>query len=159
MAKIANFCGIQPFDSDAWRNLMREEIQADVVRRYYRVVWEERSPSEIPSLFSANYRNHAGSRGTLSGPAGIRSNYDSLTRSFPDVRFDLDDILVDGSKVVVRYTMHGTHQGTFQDIPASGRTVVVPGIGIYKVEDGQIQESWVVRDSLSLLLQIGSSPR
>lgn len=133
---------------------MADESPGDVVRRYYRVVWEGRDPEAIPALFAAGYRNHAGSRGTLSGPAGIRANYDGLIASFPDVRFDLDDVLVDGSKVVVRYTMHGTHEGPFQDIAATGRKVVVPGIGIYLVADGQIQESWVVRDSLSLLQQL-----
>src|SRR5690606_7604595 len=90
----------------------------DVVRRYYRVVWDERSPTAIPELFSEDYRNHAGSRGVLAGPAGIRANYDSLTGSFPDVRFTLDDVLSEGEKVVVRYTMHGTHKGPFQGIPA-----------------------------------------
>lgn len=133
---------------------MGHQSPSEVVRRYYRVVWEERNPEAIAALFAAGYRNHAGSRGTLSGPAGIRANYDGLIGSFPDVRFDLDDLLVDGQKVIVRYTMYGTHDGPFQDIAATGRKVVVPGIGIYLVADAQIQESWVVRDSLSLLQQL-----
>jgi len=127
-----------------------------VIRRYYREVWEERCPDVIPELFAAGYANHAGSRGTLRGPAGIRANYEGLIKSFPDVTFDLDDILADGAKVVVRYTMRGTHKDAFQGIEATGAAVVVPGIGIYVVIDGQIQESWVVRDSLSLLKQLGA---
>lgn len=125
-----------------------------VIERYYDEVWEKRRPEEIPLLFAAGYVNHAGARGTLSRPDGIRKNYQSLVEAFPDVRFTLDDLLVDGAKVVVRYAMYGTHLGQFQEFAPSGRQVVVPGIGIYKVEGGQIQESWVVRDSLLLIRQL-----
>lgn len=136
---------------------MSDISPVEVIRRYYREVWEQNKPEVIPSLFAPTYQNHAGSRGTLQGPAGIRANYDGLMKSFPDVRFDLDDILADGSKVVVRYTMRATHKGEFQGIPATQKAVTVQGIGIYAVGDGQIQESWVVRDSLSLLQQIGAT--
>ena len=130
---------------------------ASVVLRYYREVWEERQPEAITQLFGASYVNHAGSRGTLAGPAGIRANYDATTAAFPDVRFTLDDVLVEGDKVVVRYTMLGRQDGAFQGTLPSGREVNVPGIGIYRVADGRIQESWVVRDSLALLKQIGAA--
>lgn len=135
---------------------MAEMAPVDVIKRYYKVVWEERNPEIIPTLFSSTYENHAGSRGVLSGPAGIRANYDNLIGSFSDVDFTLDDIISEGAKVVVRYTMRGTHSGPFQGIQPTGHSVLVPGIGIYLVESGQIQQSWVVRDSLSLLRQIGS---
>lgn len=125
-----------------------------VILKYYDVVWDKRQPQAIDELFASGYLNHAGARGVLAGPAGIRKNYDSLVTAFPDVRFTLDDILVDGDKVVVRYTMLATHEGEFQGKPATGRAVTVPGIGIYRVADGQIQESWVLRDSLVLQRQL-----
>ncbi|GGF54683.1 hypothetical protein GCM10007301_12780 [Azorhizobium oxalatiphilum] len=125
-----------------------------VILRYYDQVWDKRQPEAIEGLFAAEYVNHAGARGLLAGPAGIRKNYDALLASFPDVRFTLDDILVDGEKVVVRYTMLGTHTGEFQGRAPTGRAVTVPGIGIYAVSGGKIRESWVLRDSLVLLRQL-----
>jgi steroid delta-isomerase-like uncharacterized protein len=134
---------------------MGKELGAkDVILRYYDVVWDRRRPEAIDGLFAPEYVNHAGARGTLAGPAGIRKNYDSLLAAFPDVRFTLDDVLVDGDKVIVRYTMLGTHRGDFQGKPATGRSVTVPGIGIYRVSGGLIRESWVLRDSLVLLRQL-----
>ncbi len=127
-----------------------------VVLDYYARVWDQARPEDATALFAPDYVNHAGSRGILKGPAGIQANYSSLRAAFPDVAFSLDDVLVDGDKVVVRYTMRGTHRGPFQGITASGRAVTVPGIGIYRVGDGQIQESWVMRDSLALLRQLGA---
>ncbi len=129
----------------------------EVILRYYDLVWDKRQPEAIEGLFAPEYLNHAGARGVLAGPAGIRRNYDSLIAAFPDVRFVLDDVLVDGEKVVARYTMLGTHQGEFQGKPATQRAVTVPGIGIYRVSGGLIRESWVLRDSLVLLRQLDST--
>ncbi|MGD9944794.1 MAG: ester cyclase [Burkholderiaceae bacterium] len=128
-----------------------------VIERYYDEVWAQRRPERIDSLFAPGYQNHAGARGTLSGPAGIRKNYDSLLTAFPDVRFSVDDLIAAEDRVAVRYTMFGTHRGLFQDLAPTGRAVEVPGIGIYRVADGLIQESWVVRDSLVLLRQLGAA--
>ena len=126
-----------------------------VVEYYYDQVWARRRPEVIAALFADGYVNHAGARGTLRGPAGIEQNYASTLQAFPDVAMRLDAVLSEGDQVVARYTMLGTHQGTFQGIAATGAAINVPGIGIYRVSAGKIQESWVVRDSLALLKQIG----
>lgn len=127
-----------------------------VIYDYYRRVWDEGDVSAIPALFVAGYVNHAGARGTLKGPDGILANYRSLKDAFPDVGFTLDVILSEGSRVCAYYTMTGTHKGTFMGIAPTDNKIKVPGIGIYEVRDGMIVESWVVRDSLVLLRQIGA---
>lgn len=126
-----------------------------IVIGYYEKVWKDRRPDRIPDYFSATYHNNAGSRGRMVGPAGIEKNYHDLVAGFPDVSFEIADIICDGDKVVVRYVMLGTHTGPYQGAPPSHAKVTVPGIGIYRVADGFIQESWVLRDSLALMKQIG----
>ncbi len=127
-----------------------------VIYDYYRRVWDEGEVDAIPALFASGYVNHAGARGTLKGPEGILSNYRSLKDAFPDVAFTLDLVLSEGSRVCVYYTMTGTHEGPFMGIAPTSSQVKVPGIGIYEVRGGMIAESWVVRDSLVLLRQLGA---
>ncbi|MFB9948667.1 ester cyclase [Rhizobium puerariae] len=127
-----------------------------VIHDYYRRVWEDGDVSAIPALFAPGYVNHAGARGTLKGPEGILANYRSLKDAFPDVAFTLDLVISEGSRVCAYYTMTGTHKGTFMNIAPTGNAVKVPGIGIYEVRNGMIVESWVVRDSLVLLRQLGA---
>lgn len=127
-----------------------------VIFDYYRRVWDEGEMAAIPALFAAGYVNHAGARGTLKGPDGILANYRSLKDAFPDVAFTLDLVLSEGNRVCACYTMTGTHRGAFMGIAPTGRAVKVPGIGVYEVKDGMIAESWVVRDSLVLLRQLGA---
>lgn len=127
-----------------------------VIFEYYRRVWDEHETDAIPALFAETYINHAGARGTLKGPDGILANYRSLKDAFPDVAFTLDLVLSEDSRVCAYYTMTGTHKGAFMGIAPTGNAVKVPGIGIYEVKDGMIAESWVVRDSLVLLRQLGA---
>lgn len=127
-----------------------------VIHGYYRRVWGDGDVGAIPALFAPGYVNHAGARGTLKGPEGILANYRSLKDAFPDVAFTLDLVISEGSRVCAYYTMTGTHKGTFMNIAPTGNSIRVPGIGIYEVRDGMIIESWVVRDSLVLLRQLGA---
>ncbi|AHF76626.1 putative ester cyclase [Sodalis praecaptivus] len=136
---------------------MHNMTPREVVEYYYDKVWSQRCPEAIPSLFAEEYVNHAGARGTLRGPAGIEHNYRTTLAAFPDVAMRLDAVLSEGDQVVARYTMLGTHQDTFLGIAATGAAISVPGIGIYRVDGGKIRESWVVRDALALLKQLGAA--
>jgi predicted ester cyclase len=51
-----------------------------------------------------------------------------------------------------------THEGEFQGIAPSGQTVTITGMGIVRVEDGQIAESWWEFDALGLMTQLGAIP-
>lgn len=127
-----------------------------VVRRYFEQVWEKGNQEAIDELFAPEFVNHAATSALPPGPAGLRKNYSSTSAAFPDVRFSIDDIFSsqDSNRVVVRYTMRGTHHGPFQGIQPTGNQVSVKGIGIYRVENDRIAEGWVLRDSLNLLKQL-----
>ena len=43
-------------------------------------------------------------------------------------------------------------------IPATGKTVAVPGVEIDRVVNGQIIEHWLVVDQMGLLQQLGAIP-
>lgn len=56
--------------------------------------------------------------------AGFRQMIPVLRGGFPDLTGSTDDVLAaEGEKVVVRYTMRGTHSGDFMGIPATGKQV------------------------------------
>ena len=46
------------------------------------------------------------------------------------------------------------HQGEFMGFPATGRTINVPGIIIYRIADGKIVEHWKI-DSMEMMQQLG----
>jgi predicted ester cyclase len=51
-------------------------------------------------------------------------------------------VVAGDDRVAVRYVEGGTHAGDFIGLPATGKQVLWPGIGIFRVEDGKIAEEW-----------------
>lgn len=86
---------------------------------------------------------------------GIRQLFALLRSAFPDLRITIEDLLEDGDKVVARVTLHGTHQGDFLGIPATGRRVAYEVIDISRVVDGKLVEHWGIPDNMTLLQQLG----
>jgi predicted ester cyclase len=69
---------------------------------------------------------------------------------------DVQDLIAEGDKVVVRATGHGTHRGEFTGIALTGRLISVTWIAIYRVRDGKLAEHWQNIDELGLLKQLGA---
>jgi steroid delta-isomerase-like uncharacterized protein len=90
------------------------------------------------------------------GPEDARKSIAALRAAFPDIHFDLEDVLAEGDKVVIRWTCTGTHRGEFRGIAPTGKRVSFPGMNIYRLRDGKIVERWGVEDGLSLLQQLGA---
>jgi len=72
--------------------------------------------------------------------------------------FTIEDVIAEGDRVAVRWTNAGTNVGDFLGIPATGRSFSVPGIDIYRLEDGKLAEHWHVVDMYGQLIQLGLLP-
>ena len=87
----------------------------------------------------------------------VRRGFASVTDSFPDVHITIEEMIAEGDKVALRWSFRGTDRGTYQDIPATGKTVDWKGIDIYTVADGKITTMVREADSLSVLQQLGAT--
>jgi steroid delta-isomerase-like uncharacterized protein len=90
--------------------------------------------------------------------AELRRAFAAITAAFPDVRITPEELIGEGNKVVVRWTLRGTHRGPFRGLPPTGRPVVWPGVDVYTVVAGQITELVRAADTLALLEQLGAAP-
>ncbi|MFX1536820.1 MAG: ERCC4 domain-containing protein, partial [Promethearchaeota archaeon] len=64
--------------------------------------------------------------------------------AFPDQHFIIEDMIVEGNKVVTRATARGTHKSDFMGIAPTGKQFTMTGIWIYYITDGKIIEDWEV---------------
>lgn len=78
--------------------------------------------------------------------------------AFPDLRFEIDEIIADGDKVATRWSGRGTHEGTLLGIEPTKRTVTVHGMQIDTVRDGRIVETWQNWDAIGMFQQLGAMP-
>jgi len=114
----------------------------EVVRRLMEEVLARGDIRLIPEFVAADYVAHLES-GDHYGPEGIRIDVAAYCSAFPVLDLKLEDLLADGDKVVRRFTLRGTHNRPFLGTPASGRWVVLRGIAIDRVVQGQLVESSV----------------
>jgi steroid delta-isomerase-like uncharacterized protein len=77
-----------------------------------------------------------------------------MKRAFPDLEARVNDVVAAGDKVAVRVSFRGTHEGQFQGIPATGRTIHYVSHEFYRVADGVIVEEWICSDTASLFRQL-----
>ena len=81
-----------------------------------------------------------------------------LAKAFPDLHFEIEDIVAEDDKVAYRLTVSGTHKGEFQGIPPTDKKVSFSSTGISNIVDGKVAEDWVDADVMGLIQQIGATP-
>ena len=136
---------------------MSEQQNKAIVRRYYDEVLNQGKVEVLEELAIPDYVEHNSFPGQAAGLVGLRQRAAALWIAFRP-QFTLDDLIGEGDRVAVRWTNHGTHQGDFLGMPATGRTFTITGIDIHVLRDGKLAEHWDVVDQLSLLQQLGILP-
>jgi predicted ester cyclase len=86
----------------------------------------------------------------------------TLRRAFPDLRFEIHEILAEGQSVACRSTMTGTHQGPLNigpmaALPVTGAHIEVPHMHFFHYDQqGRVTDMWHVWNTLLLARQLGA---
>jgi predicted ester cyclase len=117
-----------------------------LLRRFYKDVYVDWNMSLADRVVSPQFTSHDWPEGGPTGPKPFRAYYSAIRSAVPDARYEVDDLIAEGDRVVVRWRLLGTHKGEFRGIAPTGRPITLKGIAIYRVESGQLMERWVVSD-------------
>lgn len=139
---------------------MSTETNKAVCRRMLDQLYNQHRPDLVPEFFTEDLVLHIGraSPDLAIGIEGFKERVNMALRAFPDIQITVDDEIAAGEKVVVRWTVTGTHQGEFGDIPPTGEAVTRAGVAIYRLVDGKIAENWLFADDLDFMRQLGALP-
>lgn len=78
-----------------------------------------------------------------------------LRRGFPDIRYEVEDVVGEGDRVALKWTWRGTHKGQFRKFAATGRQVANSGMAFFKFKGDKIVQGWMQTDRLGFLQGIG----
>jgi len=139
---------------------MAAKENTDVVLRFIQAVndWDWNAVTEV--VDPANYVENNPAWGAI-GFDQMRQTYEMVRAALPDLTFtsDLDLIVAEGDKVVIRGTVSGTHTGgDFFGVPASGKHLEWTGTDVSRVKNGKIVERWLNADIMGLMQQLGLAP-
>lgn len=73
-----------------------------------------------------------------------------------DIDHTIVDLFGEDDRVVVRGRVSARHTEEFMGIPPKDREIVVDETVIYRLEKGEIAETWAAVDRLGLLQQLGA---
>jgi steroid delta-isomerase-like uncharacterized protein len=111
------------------------------------------------AFIAGDFVEHEVAPGLAPTKEGVRQFFTMYIAGFPDLRFEVEDLVASGDKVVGRFRATGTHDGDFMGMPATGKRVSVEGIDIIRFgDDGLAHEHWGVFDALGMMQQLGAVP-
>ena len=106
-----------------------------------------------------NFTNHDPSTPPLpSGPEGFKQLVGGYRAAFPDLQLTVDDLVVEGDKVVGRWTARGTNTGPLMGMPPTGKQATISGISILTFAGNQVTEQRTNWDTMGMLQQLGVIP-
>ena len=139
------------------RYTAEESRNKKIVRDLYENILNNRRYDLLDHVISPDY---AGIGNTEEkGVKNFRDTVQAVISGFPDIRWNVLDLMADGDKVIVRWTWTATHTQPFRGIPASNNTVTDNANVIYQLRDGMIVGAWIKGDRLGVLMQMGVIPQ
>lgn len=163
-----------PRSADTWRGLIdaaRPEkpisssspIEGFDVDRFLRAdfdaVWKRRDYAAFEAARAPGFVCWGPSNRILSGTPAYRRFIESLTRAFPDLELQVDEVYWmgndrEGYLSAARWSATGTHRGDGPYGVPSGREVQIWGIAQHEIAGGRIGREWLLFNELDLMMQI-----
>lgn len=94
--------------------------------------------------------------------AHLKNVISTLRTAFPDLHFEVNEVVCDGDVVACRSTMSGTHGGPLRmgpmaNLAVTGARVEVPHMHFFRYDgQGRITDLWHVWNTLLLARQLGA---
>ncbi|QIB08029.1 ester cyclase [Pseudomonas fluorescens] len=88
------------------------------------------------------------------GLHGYRSMLEANYRDIPDLRFEIEFVLIEPPKLAARLAFNCTPTGEFLGLAVNGARISFAENVFYAVEDGRIREVWSVIDKDAIEAQL-----
>ena len=128
-----------------------------IMRRMIEEVWNQGNLATADELFAPTHTSPSAPQ-LPPGSEGVKFLVKAFREAMPDYHMTIDLIVADEKQVVGRFTQSGTHTGSdLLGMKTSGRKATWTEIGVLKIENGKIVESWYEVDMLSMIQQLNGT--
>ena len=129
-----------------------------LARRVFDEVWSKGKLDLADEFLSPDFVGRPGSLAEpFRGPEGAKQFLGRLREAFPDMRYDVEEMVAEGDLVATRWTCTATHEGEFMGFEPTERRATIGGMTFLRFAgDGTILEGWTQMDAIGLLRAIGA---
>jgi predicted ester cyclase len=125
----------------------------EAAKKWFEVVWNQGRREAIAEMLSPDVAFHDGSTDSV-GIEPFLLFFDRMNATLSKIHLDVDDILVQGDLVCVRWRAKAKHTGDGLGLLPTGKEIEVTGISVIRVADGKFIEAWQNWDMLGMMEQI-----
>ncbi len=109
----------------------------------------------LDRYFTVDVVDHEVPPGLPTGIPGVKALVSMYRSAFPDLRFEMLDMISEGDRAACLMRITGTNTGEFMGQPPTGRAVDVGGIDYVRVRDGKVCEHWGYTAEMAMMEQLG----
>jgi steroid delta-isomerase-like uncharacterized protein len=129
------------------------EANKELARRFFEEIWNQGDETAIDRYIPLDAKGNDPDFG--SGREGFKNQWRKWRVGFPDLHFEIVDLISEGDKVLTRWVLTGTHTGEYLGLPATGKSIRIEGMSLDRIEDGWVAEGFDGWDALALRRQLG----
>ena len=129
-----------------------------LARRFINEVFVQGRTESVDELVADDFTPHTWP-GVEPGRESLRQAMKRIAAGLSNVRMDIEDVIAEDDKVVVRLTSSATQTGEFMKLPASGKRYSISETHIFRIVNGKIREHWHNADMLGMMRQLGALPQ
>jgi len=127
----------------------------EVVRTVFEQSLNKKNLALLKDLISDDYEGLQGAKGA----EGFEKPVLPLLKAFPDIQWNIEELIGEDDKVAVRWKWKGVHTGQFNNFPATGKLTTNDGMAIFTLKDGKVTSGQVLTDRLGFLQELGVVPQ
>jgi steroid delta-isomerase-like uncharacterized protein len=128
-----------------------------IARDFFEEIWNQKIEASIDKFIAEGAAGNDPKFGV--GRESFREQWKKWLIAFPDINFEVKEIIAENNSVVSRWTLTGTNNGEFRGKPATGKRVSVDGVSIDRIENGQVASGFDAWDELGLISQLYGEPK
>lgn len=122
--------------------------------QFFEEIWNKKNESAIDKFIAENAAGNDPKFGV--GRESFRKQWKKWIAAFPNLHFDVKEIIAEGDRVVTRWHLTGTHTGAnYLGQSAKGAKISVEGVSIDTIKDGIVLDGFDAWDSLGFREQLG----
>lgn len=142
------------FITDQSISSAQQQSMALAARRYY-AFWNTGEPQFAQAALADDFIDRNLPAGRPQGPQGALFASKNFRAAVPDLKLEVEEMLLVGDRVIGRLHFTGHFSGSFHGQQGDGRKVDFIATDIYRIANGRIAENWHLEDNLTLLQQLG----
>ncbi|HHA1914001.1 TPA: ester cyclase [Enterobacter asburiae] len=148
---------LQPKQLVVDNSLPQAKLKAnEAVAREYASFWNTGNETLARDALAAGFIDKTPPEGRKQGPEGPILASRAFRAAVPDLRCDVEQMIISGDRVVSHLHFHGTFTGTFGKLKGKGQKIDFIATDIYEIADGKIVANWHIEDNLTLMKQLGA---